>query len=77
MINILVNILRLVIEIFMVLKFTLCNILVAVFFNYLLLILFDNGFATEKNNLDLTLNEIYRMIYYFDAICDLIPDNKQ
>ena len=62
-INILVNILRLVVEIFMVLKFALCNILITDFFDYLLLIIFDNEFVTENSNLDLTLNKIYRMVY--------------
>ena len=57
--------LRLVVQIFMVLKFTLCNILVTNLFEYLLLIMFDNGFVIEKSNLDVTLSEIYRMIYYF------------
>ena len=33
-------------------------------------------YVTEKRNLDIALNEKYRMIYYFDAICDLIPNNK-
>ena len=56
--NILINILRFVIEIFMVLKLAVCNILVMDFFDYLLLIMFDNGVATEKKNLDLTLRKI-------------------
>ena len=51
-INILVSILRLVVEIFMVLKFDLYSILVTDFFDYLLLIMFDNGFVTEKNNFE-------------------------
>lgn len=52
-INILVNILKLVIEIFMILKLTPCNILVTDFFYYLLLIMFDNRFVTKKSKLDL------------------------
>ena len=66
-INILLNILRLVAEIIMILKLTLCNILVTDFFDYLLLIMFDNEFVTEKIKFDLTLSEIYRMIYYFSC----------
>ena len=61
----------------MVLKFTLCNNLVADYFDYLLLILFDNEFVIEKCILDFISSEIYRIIYYFDAMCDLILDGKQ
>ena len=49
----------------MVLKFTLCNVLVADFFDYLLLIMFDNRSVIETSNLDLSLSEINRMINYF------------
>ena len=64
-INILVNILKLVTKIFMVLKLAFCNVWVIDFFNYLLLIMFNNEFVIEKSNLNLILNNIYKMIYYF------------
>ena len=47
------------------------------FFDYLLLIVFDNEYVTEKSNLDLVLSKKYNMTYYFfDTICDLISNNK-
>ena len=49
----------------MVSKFVFYNILITDFFDYMLLIIFDNGFVIEINNLDLTLSEIYRMMHYF------------
>ena len=40
--------------------------------------MFDNGPVIKKSNLDLTISEMYRMIYhFFNAIYDLIPDDKQ
>ena len=47
------------------LKFILYNILVANFFDYLLLIMFDNEYVTKKSNLNLVLSKKYEMIYYF------------
>ena len=38
----------------------------------------NNGYITEKNNLNFALIEEYKMIYYFfDIICDLISNDKQ
>ena len=53
------------IRVFMMLKFVLCNILVANLFYYLLLIMFDDGYVIEKNNLNTILIEEYKMIYIF------------
>ena len=63
-------------RIFMTLKFVLYNILIANFFDYLLLIIFDNGYAIEKSNLDLVLSEKYLKKLFFLYICDLIPNDK-
>ena len=71
-INILDNILKLVAKIFMLLKFALCNDWLQSFFNYLLLIMFDNGLTIEKSNLNFTLNEIYIIIYCYFLILYVI-----
>ena len=64
-------------RIFIILNYILSNILITNFFNYLLLIMFDNGFIIEKNNLNLVLSEKYKMVYYFfETIFDLIPNDK-
>ena len=47
---------------FMVLKFTLCNILITI--DYLFLIMFDDELITENSNLDLKLNKIYNDILF-------------
>ena len=39
--------------------------------------MFDNGYVTETNNLDLVLNEKYNMIYFIFILHDLIPMGKQ